>query len=351
MLLSMIRNEGKNVERCYKAVEGLVDAYCVCDTGSTDNTIEEVNKILEGKTHQVFNNTWVNFGKNRALSFLYARKYAKSLGWNLANSYVLLLDADMIFKDTSLKDWLNASNKDEGYLIIQEKQHEGCEYPNMRLLRLDCEWTCLGVTHEVWGIKDDKNKRYRFVDPKEFKIPKDICYIDDKDDGGYKADKFERDVKLLLQGLKDEPHNTRYLFFLGQSNINLQKFDEAISWYQKRIQVSPNIKEDEEGWYCMYYIAKCYYFKKDYTNMEIWTLKAFETRPTRLEPLFQLIKCLCEQGKLFKAFEYAVQGVQIKYPENDCIFVERPIYTDIFRVAGQLKGTLTNILTAKPNTE
>lgn len=345
MFLSMIRNEGKNVERCYKAVEGLVDAYCVCDTGSTDNTIEEVGRVLEGKTHQVFKNTWVNFGKNRSLSFLYARKYAKALGWNLKDSYVLLLDADMIFKDTSLKDWLEKSNKIEGYMITQVKDHEQCEYPNMRLLRLDADWTCVGVTHEVW-VLNDKQTKYKILNPAECRIDKEVCYIDDKDDGGYKADKFERDIALLTKSLEDEPNNPRTFFFLGQSNINLGKYDEAIKWYSKRIQISPNIKEDEEGWYSYYYIAKCYYNKNNFVEMEYWCLKAFEVRPTRLEPLYLLIRHFCDKGMLFKAFEYAYKGIQIEYPKNDVIFVEKDIYTDVIKVTQHLKATLTNLLTA-----
>lgn len=345
MLISMIRNEGKNIERCYKAVEGLVDAYCVCDTGSTDNTIECVKEVLQGKENMIFQNTWVNFGKNRTLSFLEARKYAKALGWKLRDTYGLLLDADMILKDTSLREWLEKSKKEEGYLITQVKDHEKCEYPNVRLVRLDVDWTAVGVTHEAWLVKDDKVK-YRPIDHTKLKIDKEVCWIDDKDDGGYKADKFERDIKLLTKALEDEPNNPRTLFFLGQSNINLKKYEEAIKWYSKRIAVSPNLKDDEEAWYSHYYIAKCYYSLNKFVEMEYWGLKAFEVRPTRLEPLFFLIRHFCDKGMLFKAFEYAYKGIQIEYPKNDIIFVEKDIYTDIIKVASHLKGTLTNLLTA-----
>ena len=347
MLLSMIRNESKNVERCYKAVEGLVDAFCVCDTGSTDDTIEKVGEVLAGKEHQVFKNSWVNFGKNRSLSFLYARKYAKALGWNLRDSYALLLDADMILMNTSLRKWLEDSKKDEGYMLTQSKKHENCEYPNVRLIRLDVDWVALFPTHEVWMVKE--KDRYKMLSPKEVRIPTDVCYIDDKDDGGYKADKFERDIKILLKGLEDEPkeYHPRFYFFLGQSYINLKKYDEAIKWYAKRIASSPNIKEDEEGWYCIYYTAKCYLLKEQFVEAEYWCLKAFEARPTRLEPLYLIIRHLCAKGNLFKAFEYAYKGVQIPFPKDDCIFVEKPIYEDIVKVASHLKGTLTTLLTAK----
>jgi tetratricopeptide (TPR) repeat protein len=250
----------------------------------------------------------------------------------------------MIFKDTSLREWLEKSKKEEGYLITQHKEHEGCEYPNMRLLRLDCDWRSVGVTHEVWGLSDENSKgAVRYLNPLEYRIPKSICWIDDKDDGGCKSDKFERDIRMLEKALDDEPKNTRYTFFMGQSNMNLQKYDDAIKWYKKRIELNTN-PQDEEAWYCAYYISRAYLLKKDVIEMEYWVQKAFKMRPTRLEPIFLLTKYFCDTGEIFKAFEYAYKGVQIKYPEDDVIFVEGWMYKEIFNIAGQLKASLMSVL-------
>jgi tetratricopeptide (TPR) repeat protein len=216
----------------------------------------------------------------------------------------------------------------------------------MRLLRLDTEWTSVGVTHEVWGIKrgDGDKSSVRFIDPIQHRIPKEVCWIDDKDDGGYKADKFERDIKLLSKALEDEPKNPRYTFFMAQSHMNLKKYEEAIKWYQKRIQLSANPELDEEAWYCMYYTGRAYLLLKDTLQMEYWFQKAYKTRKTRLEPIYLLTKYFTDTAEYFKAFEYAYKGVQIKYPENDVIFVEDWMYKDIFNLAGQLKAGLTQIL-------
>ena len=47
ILIIMIKNESKIIERALKSVEDFVDAICVCDTGSTDNTIEIVKKYFK----------------------------------------------------------------------------------------------------------------------------------------------------------------------------------------------------------------------------------------------------------------------------------------------------------------
>ena len=57
-------------------------------------------------------------------------------------------------------------------------------------------------------------------------------YIVDIGDGGSKADKFERDIKLLTQGIKDEPDNSRYYFYLANSYHDSGKNDEAIEFYK-----------------------------------------------------------------------------------------------------------------------
>jgi glycosyltransferase involved in cell wall biosynthesis len=41
ILILMVKNEEKILQRCMSAVEGLVDAYVITDTGSTDKTVEQ----------------------------------------------------------------------------------------------------------------------------------------------------------------------------------------------------------------------------------------------------------------------------------------------------------------------
>ena len=78
----------------------IADAVCVCDTGSTDNTVEVLTeyfkdfkipaKVFNGPEH-----IFKNFGYNRSQSFLAAVAYCKELGWDPENTYALALDADM----------------------------------------------------------------------------------------------------------------------------------------------------------------------------------------------------------------------------------------------------------------
>ena len=65
-------------------------------------------------------------------------------------------------------------------------------------------------------------------------------------DGGSKADKFERDERLLLQGIND-PETTpdlhiRYLFYLAQTYFHLSQFEDSIKWYKNEWKQADGLK-------------------------------------------------------------------------------------------------------------
>ena len=86
----MVKNEGKIIERLMNSVVNYIDGYVICDTGSTDNTIELVNKFLEknNKKGTVVEIPWINFGESRTESAKQAYAWVNSNGWDNYNTYV-----------------------------------------------------------------------------------------------------------------------------------------------------------------------------------------------------------------------------------------------------------------------
>ena len=81
----------------------------------------------------------------------------------------------------------------------------------------------MGPTHEYYDLpKGSRNDKL------------DSIWIDDIGDGGSKGDKFERDIRLLKQGIEEEPNNGRYYFYLANSYFNTGKHEESIQYYKKR---------------------------------------------------------------------------------------------------------------------
>ena len=308
ILILMVKNEEKIIQRCVAAVEGLVDAYVITDTGSTDKTVELASEFLTTHEGVVEMSTWKNFGHNRTLSFKNAQNYCKSKGFDLKNTYGLLLDGDMVFVPGTLKQ---QSLGEVGYTLIQSAGN--LDYPNTRLVRMDYDWVCRGVTHEYW---DGESKP----------IGKEIAYIDDRNDGGCKDNKFPRDLALLLKGVEEEPTNVRYWFYLAQTYHSMGQWEKAIENYKKRIEMGGWF---EEVWYSHYMIAKSYENLNNPILFEEWVQKAYEFYPKRSEALYHLVKYLRIKGDHYKAMHYIRLGKQIPLSQ-DSLFIERDAYIGLF---------------------
>lgn len=311
ILVSIIKNEEKIIERCLNNLLSFVDGICITDTGSTDNTVKVVTKYFEGLSipAKLYHDEWKNFGHNRSNSFLNAQDFCKELKWDMEKTYGILLDADM---NLVVKNF----NKDEliknGYTIIQE--NPSLEYYNTRFLKMSFPWKCVGVTHEYWeGEHIDK-------------FTKDKIYINDIGDGGCKSDKTTRDIMLLENGLIDEPTNGRYYFYLAQSYKDKGDFKKAIEYYKKRIELGGWY---EEVWYSHYMISKCHLHMENDEKFEQWALKAYNYRKSRAEPIYDLVKHFREKSQNYKAYHYYLIGKNIPFP-NDSLFIEKNIYNYCF---------------------
>lgn len=311
ILLTMIKNESKIIKRLIESTLPLVDAICVCDTGSTDTTVEVLTDYFKSFTipTKIYNgpeHLWKNFGHNRSQSFLAVVDFCKQLGWDADHTYALAMDADMtlVVQSAFQKNSLTSN----GYRIMQKSP---ClEYYNTRFLKIGYPWKCTGYTHEYWdGDETDQ-------------IGPESIYISDIGDGGCKADKFERDVRLLEEGLKESPGNPRYLFYLAQSYKDSQQVDKAIENYKKRIEAGGWY---EEVWYSMYQLSKIYHSKKMYPEMEMWALKAYEYRKERIENILMMCRHFREKRQYFKAWHYYELGACVPKP-GDLLFIETDAY-------------------------
>ena len=337
ILILMVRNEERILTRCLEAAMGVVDAVCIHDTGSTDTTRDLARTFLETHPGCLTESVWSDFGTNRTNSFRSAKAFVQEQGWDLTDTYGLLLDGDMVFNPGSLK---TTPLTEIGYTVLQVGG--SLEYPNCRLVRMDYDWVCRGVTHEYW-------------DGPTSALPKSVCWIDDRNDGGCKSDKFTRDARLLEQGLKDDPTNVRYMFYLGQTYHSLGRFPDSIAMYTKRYEAGG---WDEERWFSLYMIGQCHLALKDPIEFEAWMLRAYAFRPSRSEPLYKLARYFREVSQHYKAYAYCLMGRPIP-KSGDSLFVETDVYSGLFdyektildyyvgRHDEGLSGSLSYLLTKK----
>jgi glycosyltransferase involved in cell wall biosynthesis len=203
----IVKNESKIITRLLESVLPVIDCYCICDTGSTDNTIELIQEFCSKKniSGKIVNEPFINFAHNRNFAL------QACVGMS---DYILLLDADMILKVNNFDK--KSLLKNDFFYVLQGS--ESFYYQNTRIVKNNglFKYTC--VTHEY--IESPPNST-------SSQIEKNIMFISDIGDGGSKNDKFERDIRLLTEAIKLEP-NTSVIIFIWQivittvANLNKQ---------------------------------------------------------------------------------------------------------------------------------
>lgn len=306
----IVKNESKIILRLLNSVISLIDTYCICDTGSTDNTVEIIETFFneKGIIGKIVHEPFRDFGYNRT--------FALKECLTLDADYVLLLDADMILTGRLLSqpDVFKQNLKEDAYMLFQGS--ESFYYKNMRIVR-NKGYSYWGVTHEYLSTPDDAIIHI---------VKKEDLFINDIGDGGAKSDKWERDIRLLKKGLEDSPNNSRYLFYLSNSYRDYGDYKSAIEYYKKRIDVGGWI---EEIWQSYYNIGKCYMYMNDMPNAIYYWLEAYQAYPKRIENLYQIVHYYRNNSKNKLAYQYYMFANKVKEfygISNDFLFLEKDVY-------------------------
>lgn len=303
----IVKNESKIITRLLESIVSIIDCYCICDTGSTDNTVELINTFFSERniSGKVIFEPFQNFSHNRNVAL------EASHGMS---DFVLLLDADMILDIRNFNK--NMLQSYDSFSILQGSDH--FYYLNKRILRNNGLYSYVCVTHEYINIPSG-DRSYDFK--------KNELFIIDIGDGGSKADKFERDIRLLLNGIQEEPNNVRYYFYLANTYKDSRNFQEAISYYKKRVEFGG---WEQEVWQSMYRIGFCYKDLGDIQSAIYWWMNAYELLPERIENLYQIVKYYRENGKRKLALQFynmALTELKKNLNRDNYLFLENDIYT------------------------
>lgn len=309
----IVKNEAAIITRLLESVIGFIDTFCICDTGSTDNTIEIAEDFF--RKHSIVGKIIREPFRN----FEYNRTFSLKQCWGMSDAdYMLLLDADMVFVPGSqiidMHAWKNGLKAD-AYSIFQGSS--SFYYKNIRLLKNTGKFVYRGVTHEYIHCNDDYTSET---------IDRATLFIRDIGDGGSKSDKFQRDILLLTTALKTEPRNNkaRYTFYLANSYRDIGDFENAIKTYKKRIDLGGWI---EEVWYSYYSLGRCYYNNKNYARAIYYWLEGYSCLPDRVENLHEIIQHYRKEEKYTLAYHFYLLATKAKDCTNmDHLFIHKDIY-------------------------
>jgi glycosyltransferase involved in cell wall biosynthesis len=299
----IVKNESKVIKRCLDSVMPLIDYWVIVDTGSNDGTQKIIKEHLKGIPGELHERPWKNFAHNRNEALKLAKNHADG-----SNDYILFMDADDVLEiDQDVESLFFTKD-----LYNMWRGVKGFTYTKPQIVRAELPWKWVGVTHEYLGCDQ----------PYYEEILENIKYIT-VSDGASSEDKkkYWRNIELLEAGLKEEPDNLRYVFYLAESYRAVGERGKAVEWYQKTV--------DKKGWneevfWSKLQIAHHLRYMGLPANAVIESYKdAQQFRPHRIEPTYYLAEMYNQLGEHQKAYDVIKSCELITKPDQkDLLFNE-----------------------------
>ncbi len=208
--------------------------------------------------------------------------------------------------------------KEPAYWAVQQTASGDLAYDNLRLLRRDVKARYRGVTHEYLDVPGVSRRRF------------DGIQFLDHAAGANRANKFERDIALLVDELKQEPNNARSVFYLARSYDDLAMTrpndPSAGEWRQKAMdryrERSTLAGYADEAYYSLYRLGVLRLAEGDGLTI---LLEAWQRCPHRWEPVHEATRWLNERG-LYQASHALSKQALARPAEPSGLFISLNVY-------------------------
>jgi len=300
-LTMIVKDEGHLIRETLKHLLTYIrfDSWCICDTGSTDNTISEIESFFasEGIPGSIYRHEWKDFAHNRTLAF--------EMAYNTSD-YAFVWDADdEIVGDFTLpkllnRDWYRFSFGARGCT-----QYRRCQLFNNRK-----KWKYVGVLHECPSCCEacespqDIHGNYHFVSGRRGARNKD-------------PQKYAKDAAILDKAFHEtfqanDNLYKRYAFYCAQSYLSAGEREKAVEFYKKVLTFET---WSQEQYISCLEIYDCYEHMGKSQEGLFYLVESFRYDARRVECVLRLIKYYLNAGLPQVALLY-YRGIQ-EYYENE----------------------------------
>jgi len=297
----IVKNETKVITRCLASVKPIIDYWVIVDTGSTDGTQQLIKDFMKDVPGELFERPWKNFGHNRNEALQLAKNKA---------DYLLFIDADEVL---AFEPGFKMPNLDKDFYHVMTL-YSGTTYARVQLIKNSLDWRWVGVLHEAL---DSPNAHTNDI----LKGVNDVVFTD----GARSQDpqKYQKDAKVLEEGLLEEPNNSRYVFYLAQSYRDAGEHEKALKNYERRVTMGG--WDEEVFWSIMQTGLLKEALKKPHEEIITSFYQSYHHRPVRAEPLFYLANYYRRKGDYAAGYLIASIADKIPFPK-DILFVEKWMY-------------------------
>lgn len=282
----IVKNESFILKQCLESLKKCADEIVVVDTGSQDNTVN-IAKEFGAKT--ILSDWRDDFSYSRNISLK-----------NATGRWILWIDADDIIPEDSAKkiNELKKTTPDKVYAFIVKNENPGNTgsefyqarmFPNrpdiyferriheqmmLSALRAGLKLTNTNVTIEHLG----------YSDPQKVK------------------EKAKRNIKILIEEIKNFPHDATMSIEIADNYLLLDEVDNALEWYKKTLNI-PNCENNFPEIASQAYLGLGNICNKreKYLDAINYCQKSVRLCPNRADALYSLAVAMDLSGDLFSA--------------------------------------------------
>ncbi|HEV2600751.1 MAG TPA: glycosyltransferase family 2 protein [Candidatus Babeliales bacterium] len=319
VVVLMVKNEATViVDTLEPFVKGGVKDYIIFDTGSCDGTQEIVKEFF--KEHGITNGHVV---EEPFINFAESRNHALDAAQTIFPdaTFMVMPDAEWyIHNAAGLLQFCEEHKNDfhNSYTITAASTTQA--FGVTRLIRCRRNIRFVGAVHETLN-------QLTFVT-----LPQDVYFEWAPRAIGMEksAQRWHRDRDLLLKEHEKDPSNDRTLFYLGQTYDCLGDWENAYTFYKKRAAIQGWDQENFIIQLRMGNVARQLALQESPDALCPLAvqhyLKAYSMRPQRAESLVALAQYYLGKHEMYLAFLFASRAVQVPYPVNDVLFIEKYQY-------------------------
>lgn len=263
---AICKNEQKFVKKWYESMKE-ADAIYVLDTGSTDNTVEELKKLGVNVKKGIIKPWRFDVARNKSLELL-----------PKDTDVCVCTDLDEVFN----KGW--------------RKEIEKVWDSNTNRLRYVYNWSLDENNNPIVSFLYEKIhslKGYKWIHPvheileynqsnEQYKINKNIV-LNHYPDSAKSRSSY---LPLLELSVKENPNNDRNMHYLGREYMYYGKYNNAIDTLIKHINM-PSATWKDERCASMRFIARCYKYINRYDEAYMWLDKAIKEAPYLRDPYME----------------------------------------------------------------
>lgn len=289
-------NEIKHVDKFMDANDG-ADLVLVCDTGSTDGTVERLRE-RGAVVYEITQKPWrFDVPRNTALSLIPADI-----------DICLSIDLDEYLQPGWVEAINNAWIRSEG---------------NIDRIAYDYIWNWKedGITPGIQFYADKIHARFGYrwrqpchetlyweMDKVENRVTIPELVLHHRADPTKSRGQY---LPLLKLAVKESPNDDRSAFYYARELFFYAQYEEAAREFKRHLEI-PSATWKPERAASMRYLAKC-----EPENRALWLTKAIDEAPNRREALVEYAQYLYEQKDWAECYEVCLDALRIEQKPLD----------------------------------